>query len=178
MPAFIAGLPLHVLVVHAVVVLVPLAVLATITVAAWPATRHRYGWLAVAVTALATAAVPIATSSGGDLRARLPRDPLIAQHAELGDELLIVVAPLLVAVTALMVLDHYRTRRTEGPGAMVTATSTARWARPTTLALAVLTVALAVVSAVQVVRIGESGARAVWSPTHYLPPTTQHSDDG
>ncbi|MGH3629050.1 MAG: DUF2231 domain-containing protein, partial [Sciscionella sp.] len=90
--------------------LVPLAVLASIVVALWPAARRHYGWPTVGITALATAAIPIATSSGGDLRARLPRNPLINQHAELGDQLLIFVAPLLVAVAALMVLEHHRHR--------------------------------------------------------------------
>jgi uncharacterized membrane protein len=171
MPPFIAGLPLHPLVVHAVVVLVPLAVLATIIVAVWPAARARYGWLAVGVTAVATVTVPIAMGSGDELRARLPDNALIAQHAQLGDGLIILMAPLFVVVAALMSVHLVRTRaeRTEGPGA--TAAVPARWVRPTAITLSVLTVALAVGSAVQVVRIGDSGARAAWSDTNYIQPT-------
>jgi uncharacterized membrane protein len=172
MPPFIAGLPLHPLVVHAVVVLVPLAVLATIIVAVWSAARARYGWLAVGVTAAATATIPIALGSGDELRARLPDNALIAQHADLGDQLLILVAPLFVVVTALMFVHRARThvKRTEGPGATIAARP-ARWVRPTAITLSVLTVALAVGSAVQVVRIGDSGARAAWSDTQYIQPT-------
>lgn len=181
MPAFVAGLPLHVLVVHAVVVLVPLAVLATCTVALWPAARRRYGWLAVALTALATIAVPIATSSGEALRARLPRSPLIARHAELGDQLLIFVAPLLAAVAALMMLEEYRrrVRRSDGPGAMTElASRLAGRTRPLAVILAAVTVALALASTVQVVRIGDAGARAAWANIHYVPPHYAHGDGG
>lgn len=176
MPAFIAGLPLHPLVVHAVVVLVPLAVLAGITVAVWPAGRRRYGWPVVAVAVLATLAIPVATSSGEELRDRLPNSALIHAHAELGDQLLAFVAPMTVALVALMLLDRHRARatRTEGPG---TATSPGkRWLRPAAIALTVLVVGFAVVSAVQVVRIGDSGARAVWDDTKYVAPT-HHGDD-
>lgn len=45
------GLPVHPLVVHAVVVLLPAAVLGTIAVAVRPAWRRRYGTLVVGVTA-------------------------------------------------------------------------------------------------------------------------------
>jgi uncharacterized membrane protein len=173
MPTFLAGLPLHPLVVHAVVVLVPLAVLGAVLVVAWPAARHRFGWLAVTVAAAATVSIPIATSTGEALRDRLAPDPLIATHAELGDQLLVIVAPMTVVLAGFVFLTR-RSRRAEGPGAMVNARP--RWTRPATVALAVVAVALAAASAVQVVRIGDSGARAVWHDTHYVPPT-QHGDD-
>ncbi|MER5392257.1 DUF2231 domain-containing protein [Saccharopolyspora sp. NPDC002686] len=170
MPVFLNGLPVHVLVVHAVVVLVPLAVLATVTVAVWPAARRRYGWLAVAVTAAATASVPVATSSGEGLEHRLVPTELIRQHTHLGDQLLVFVAGLLVAGTALVWLDR-RSRR-EGSGA------TSRLAMKSIVAaLAVATIVLAAVSAVQVVRIGDSGARAAWAQTHYAAPQPEKADD-
>lgn len=186
MPTFISGLPLHVLLVHAVVVLVPLAVLSTVAIAVWPAALRRHGWLAVAVTAIATLAIPLTTSSGEGLKAHLPRDPLITAHAHLGDQLLPLVALLLVASLTLLVLDRYRDRMTgaaltEGPGTM-TVDSTARtprWTRIAGVTLAAVTVLLGVVTAVQVVRIGDSGARAAWSRVHYIQPAPRHhGDDG
>lgn len=60
----INGLPLHPLVVHAVVVLLPLATLGTLAIAVRPAWRRPYGLLVVACTALATALIPVSTSSG------------------------------------------------------------------------------------------------------------------
>lgn len=163
MPAFVFGLPVHVLVVHAVVVLVPLAVVGTLVVALWPAARVRFGVPVVGVTLVATASIPIATSSGEDLRDRLAPTDLIRQHAHLGDQLLVFVAGLLVVSTALV--WYGRRQRAEGPGA-----ARRLPARTITVVLAALTVGLAVTSAVQVVRIGDSGARAVWSNTHYVTP--------
>jgi uncharacterized membrane protein len=157
--------------VHAVVVLVPFAVLATIIIAGWPAARARFGWLAVGITGAATVSVPIATNSGALLRHRLPGNALIAQHATLGDEMVLLIVPLFVVVTALMYLHHVRTRaeRAQGPGAKTSARP-ARWVRATAITLSMLTIVLAVGSAVQVVRIGDSGARAAWSQTHYVKP--------
>jgi uncharacterized membrane protein len=179
-PTFISGLPVHVLLVHAVVVLVPLAVLSTVLIALWPAARRRHGWLAVAVTTVATLAIPLTTSSGEGLEAHLPRDPLIAAHTHLGDELLPFVALLLAASLALVVLDRYRARvigpaPAEGPGAMTVdrKARTPVWTRVAGLALAVVVVLMGVVTMVQVVRIGDSGARAAWSRVHYVQPAAR-----
>jgi hypothetical protein len=53
------GLPLHPLVVHAVVVLLPLSVVGAIVVALRPAWRQTYGWLVAGLLVVA------ATSSSG-----------------------------------------------------------------------------------------------------------------
>jgi hypothetical protein len=182
--------------VHAVVVLVPLAVLSALFAALRPAARLRYGWLAVALTAVATVTIPLTTSSGEGLRAHLPPDPLIAAHAHLGDELLPYVGSLLIAITALVVLDRYRHRAavsavtgtgpatshapatSHGPGAMAAhgGTSSPAWTRPASLALAAIVLIAAAASAVQVVRIGESGARAAWGDVQYVQPVPGHSE--
>ena len=137
----INGLPVHPLVVHAIVVLVPLAALGTIAIALRPAWRRTYGRLVLACTALATLLTPVATSSGEALQKRVG-DP--GQHAQLGDQLIWFLVPLLVLVAALVWLDR-------------------RPARGTVVkAVAVLGVAAALATTVQVVRIGDSGARAAW----------------
>ncbi len=181
MPTFISNLPVHVLVVHVVVVLVPLAVIGAIVVAAWPAARRRYGWLVVAVAAVATISIPIATSSGEGLQHQLPRTALLSAHTRLGDDLLVYVAGMLVVVAAFMVV-HQRAGTLvhhEGPGTM-TAPATRLTGRPRLVAgvLAALVVVLAAVSAVQVYRIGDSGARAAWSDKQYVPSTGQASAPG
>jgi drug/metabolite transporter (DMT)-like permease len=177
-PTFLSGLPLHPLVVHAVVVLVPAAVIGAVLVAVWPATRRRWGWPTVVLTALAAISVPLATSTGEGLEHNLPRTPAIAVHTELGDQLLVFVGPLFVVVLALVLLDHRRhrsthaavaTARADGPGTMTAPRTAQRPARVATVVLAVLTVLLAAASAVQVVRIGDSGARAAWGDIHYTP---------
>lgn len=172
MPFLISGVPLHVLAVHAVVVLVPLAVLAAVIVAVWPAARRRFGWLVVGLTALATISIPVATQSGEDLRDRLAPTELIRQHAHLGDQLLVFVAGLLVVAAALMWFDRGRAR---------SSATAATVARPMTVVvpvLAVLVVVLAAASAVQVVRIGDSGAKAAWSGTQYTAPQHHGGGDG
>lgn len=167
MPLTISGLPLHVLVVHAVVVLVPLAALGTAAIALWPAARRRYGWLVVGVTAVATAAIPVATSSGEDLRSRLADSSLIAAHAELADQLLVFVICLLVVSAGFMTTHQLLSRREAGTGPG-TALAPVRSLTVVRVVAAVLTVVFAAIALVQVVRIGESGARAAWSDTQYV----------
>jgi uncharacterized membrane protein len=173
MPTFVSNLPVHVLVVHAVVVLVPLAVLGSIAVVLWPAARRRYGGLVIVVTAVATAFIPIATSTGEGLEHSLPPTALISVHTHLGDQLLPYVAGMLVLVTAFVAL-HQRGRslaRREGPGTTTAGAGLTGRLRLAAGMIAALTVVLAVVSAVQVYRIGDAGARAVWSNTQYVTST-------
>src|SRR6478735_5529524 len=172
-PTFVAGLPVHPLVVHAVVVLLPMAVVGSVLVALWPAIRARWAWPVVVLTAAAVVAIPLATSTGEGLEHNLPRTPAIATHAELGDQLLVFAAPLLVCVAALAFLDRRRRHSvaaasTGGPGAMTVSTATSG-ARLVAVLVAVLTVVFAVVCAVQVFRIGDSGARAAWGDVQYAP---------
>nr|WP_211177878.1 DUF2231 domain-containing protein [Pseudonocardia acidicola] len=179
-------MPVHVLVVHAVVVLVPLAVLGAVLIALWPAARRRHGWLVVAVAAVGTASIPIATSSGEGLERHLPRTALLSAHTHLGDQLLPFAALLLVAVAGLMLLDRHTTRPSlidgdrqqaaapSGPGTMAAPARTPTWIRPAAAALSVITVLLAVVTAVQVVRIGDSGARAAWGGMQYVQQAPPH----
>lgn len=175
MPTFITGLPVHVLVVHAVVVLVPLAAIGTLVIATRPATRPRWGWPVVILTAVATATVPIATSTGDGLEHNLPRTPAMATHTELGDQLLPFAAAMLVFAAALMFLERYRGRaageftRGSGPGEVAARRALDGRARLGVVALAVLSGVFAVVTTVQVVRIGDTGARAAWGDTHYAP---------
>ncbi len=147
----INGIPVHPLVVHGVVVLLPLAILGAIAIAARPAWRLRYGWLVVGVAAVATALIPVATSSGEALEKRVG-DP--GEHAALGDQLLWFAIPLLVVTLALVLVERRRGR--DGSG------TAGRNALPTILA--VLAVVVALGNAVQVYRVGDSGAKAVWGP--------------
>jgi uncharacterized membrane protein len=158
LPEFVTGLPLHALVVHGVVVLLPLAVLGSIVIAVWPAARQRYGWLVVAVAAVATVLVPVATSSGGDLKTRLPVTPQVQRHEELGNLMLWFALPMLIAVAALMVV-HTMGRR-----------QVLSWTKLATVVVAVLTVGLAVAAGVHVIRVGDAGSRAVWEHIKDLPP--------
>jgi uncharacterized membrane protein len=138
------GLPIHPLVVHGVVVLLPLAILGTILIAVRPSWRAKYGPLVVAFAAVATVLIPVATQSGEQFEKRVG-DP--GKHAELGEQLLWFALPLLILAVVLVVLDRYGTQ-----GALTTV-------------VAVLAVIAAAAAGVQVFRVGDSGARAAWEDT-------------
>jgi uncharacterized membrane protein len=148
----INGLPIHPLVVHAVVVLLPLATLGTLAIAVRPAWRRPYGLLVVGCAAVATALIPVATSSGEALEERVG-DP--GAHAELGDQLNWFAIPMLLLAAAMWWLDR-RARSTDAASA-----------GPTTRvgvvrAVTVLAIVSALATTVQVYRVGDSGARAAW----------------
>ena len=150
MPESIGGIPLHPLVVHAVVVLIPLAALGVIAIALVPKWRSQFGILVVGVTAFATAMVPIATSTGEQLQESRGESSLIEEHAELGDAALYSAIPLLILAVALWWLGRRAHQDAPVP----------RWLSWLVPASAV---GVAVVAIVQMVLIGHSGAKAVWS---------------
>lgn len=155
----INGLPVHPLVVHAVVVLLPLACVGTIAIAVRPRWRARYGVLVVACAAVATALIPVATSSGEALEEHVG-DP--GAHAELGDQLIWFALPLLAVSAALVWLDRRQRAawQTAAPDAGgMNGTGAASVA---TRVVAVLALLAAVATSVQVYRVGDSGARAAW----------------
>ena len=154
----IDGVPIHPLVVHAIVVLLPLALLGTIAIAVKPAWRRPYGPLVVAAVAVSAILAPVATSSGEELEHRVG-DP--GEHAELGDQLIWFILPLLALTVALVWVDRRATRTaalTDGADRAATTSSPSKL--PTVLAALAVVAALA--CTVQVYRVGDSGARAAW----------------
>lgn len=153
MPSTLWGLPTHPLVVHLVVFLVPLTVVATLVVALWPRARRAAAPWALALATAAVISVPMATSSGENLEQRVPHNALVERHAELADMLLPLAGAMWLGLAVLTGVGWY-TRRQPA--------SAPRWAGAVTVAAAVLAVGGAAASGVQVVRIGHSGANAVW----------------
>ena len=152
------GLPAHVLLVHAIVVLLPLSAALLALTAIWPAARRRLAGPNAILALMVVVLVPITTSAGEFLEHRLAPNGLIHQHAELGDTA--IYAAIGVAVLALIVWWRQR----EGHGA--TPAKRAYLAPASSAVTAVVTVAAVVVSAAavyDVVRIGDSGAKASWS---------------
>ena len=151
----INGIPVHPLVVHAVVILLPLAVLGTLLIAIVPRWRVPYGPLVVAAALAATILTPVATSSGEALEERVG-DP--GRHAEMGEMLIWFEIPLLVLVSALWWLARRQARVEDAD------THSAAAGPSTTLvtAVAALAVVAALANAFQVYRVGDSGAKAVW----------------
>lgn len=141
----IFGLPVHVLVVHAVVVLVPLCALGVIVCAI---SRTWYDRLVIPVLVLLTAAVPasfVAKLSGEDLQARVPLSDQLRHHIDLGLNAPWVVLAFWIIVVAWYAVDHSRGREAG-----------------VTKALMVLSVVAAVGATVYIVLVGDAGSRAVW----------------
>ena len=149
----IFGLPIHPLIVHATVVIVPTAALTVALTALWPRFRRWFGWGTVAMTAVAVVLVPLSSQSGEALEHSLGHSALIERHAELADGLLPWVLVLFAAAAGLYLIR---------PGfAPITRGRTApRWLEVLTL---VVSLVAAVGTLVQVVLIGHSGATAAWT---------------
>ena len=183
----INGLPAHVLLIHAVVVLLPLGAAMLVVGAFWPAARAKFGFLTPLIALIALVLVPITTQAGHWLQNELPNDightnPQIVEHAHRGEQLLPWAIGIFVMAAAVWILDRRyelswrpsgrdgdQVDRGEPVGAGGTAVATAarrtRTAVPVWVAavVAVLSLAVAAGGVVQIVRIGDSGAKAVWS---------------
>ena len=148
----IAGLPLHPLIVHALVVLLPLTALALVLGTFLPAARRRLGVVTPVAALVVLALTPITVVAGDSLMETVGPLPGVAEHADLGRMLLPWTIALFVVSAAQWAWHRFRPERSDPrrSDAVVTAV------------LAVLAVAVAVGSTVMVVLIGEAGARAVW----------------
>ena len=138
----IRGLPVHALVLHGAVVLVPMAALLTVLVALIGRWRPRGAWPVVALNALTLATVFVATQSGQELQSRLPSNEQISEHAERGNAMTLFALGLMAA-SVLVALVRRRS------GAVV-------------MAVGALAVVAAAAATVWVVLVGDSGSTAVW----------------
>ncbi|HET6625323.1 MAG TPA: DUF2231 domain-containing protein [Nocardioidaceae bacterium] len=153
----IGGLPLHPLVVHAAVVLAPLAALVAIVFAVVPRWRWLTRWPAVVTALIAAGSVFAARLSGEDLLdARPELAPLVAVHEDRGELLLWVTLGFAVVVLVAAWMLGGSTPLPNGRGARTSAVPIV----DTVLAVLLVLAALAVL--VQVVLTGDAGSRAVW----------------
>jgi hypothetical protein len=169
----INGLPAHPLFVHLVVVMVPLSALLLVACVLWPAAQRRLG-IITPLTAFATlVAVPLTTQSGGWLEHHTQRDPLVRLHAHLGDQMLVwsLATALLSAVWWGMHSDRVLNR----VKSRISKIDRVAANKTVTVAVAVIAIAVSLGSLVQMYRIGDSGAKAVW---HNQTSATAPTEDG
>ena len=88
MPETVFGLPTHAIVVHATVVLLPLAALAVLLHAFWPAARRRLGRRHPAAGRCRAGPGSAGHAERGEPRAHGRRERLVERHAELADGML------------------------------------------------------------------------------------------
>lgn len=151
----IGGLPVHVLVLHAAVVFIPLLALGAIGYAVLPRWRERIGWAVVALAIVAPVCAFVARESGLKLYSRvLGRGTsatgrvILAQHMNFGTKTMWYTIALGIVT---LVLAFATLRRPAGS-----------LPRLADLGLRVVTMVLAVISGYYVFRTGDSGAHAVW----------------
>ncbi|MBX7269262.1 hypothetical protein KIF24_26745 [Micromonospora sp. Llam7] len=155
----VLGLPVHVLVVHAVVVFVPLLVLLALAYIVLPRFRSRLDWAVAILAVVAPVTAWVGVQSGEALQARqIARGfsgeilDKINEHAEYGQMLFLLTLGLALAVILLLVATSGHARAPKLP----------RW---TSAVLSVVVVALGVAALAYVWLTGHSGSEMVWGTT-------------
>jgi hypothetical protein len=148
------GVPVHPLVVHAVVVLAPLAGLTGLVYAAVPKWRWLLRWPLVVLAVAAAGASFLATQSGEWLLESRPElAPIVEEHEEHGELMRnVALGYAVVSVVAAWALGG-GSALASGKGARET-----RFGIPVAVLLAAGAVALLVTAYLA----GDSGAKAVW----------------
>jgi hypothetical protein len=156
----VLGLPVHALVVHGVVVLLPLLTLVTVWWAWRPPAGRDVGWLVVAADLAVTVLTWVAQRSGEALQARLGGQ-VARDHAQIAKWLPWLA--LALAASAVLVQVARGPGRTAGmPGRVTAAQATRAAAALRTRVTGALATVVAVGALVWTVRTGHSGTEAVW----------------
>lgn len=179
------GLPVHVLVVHAVVILVPLAAAGTFAIALRPGWRKSFGPLVAMAATGALISTFVARLSGQWLRDRLNYGADF-EHGQAGEQLIWWVLPFWLLTLGLVLLDRREAATGEpvrelarsgavgggGGGARgrmselssrLPGATKVRQSRML-LVVAVLACVTGLAAAAQTANVGEGGARSVWVP--------------
>lgn len=154
----INGLPLHPLIVHFVVIVVPLAALCLLLATFWPAARRRLGIVTPIVALAALISIPLAEQAGEALEEQVAESALTEIHTDLGESLLPWAIALFLVAAAHWAWYRFFT----GDTALAKRVSSPAVRTTVMVVFMVLAVVVAIGAVVMTVIIGESGARAVW----------------
>jgi len=157
------GIPVHPLLVHAAVVLLPMQVAAALAYAVLPRFRRYVAWFAVGTAVAAPMAAFLAKQSGEKLQARLIRNGTsdagvlarINQHKDFGTLALYASLTLGALVIIMFLVLRMRAARTDEDGQ--------RGGGLVGIALMVVTIVAAGATLYYVIRTGDSGAKMVWT---------------
>lgn len=141
----IGGLPLHPLIVHAAVVLVPLTALGAVLMAVSARFSRRFGVLVVIVGVLGAVTSWIARVSGGTLAQSVP---VTAEHSEWGHRMPQAAIALGVLTLVFWLFDRGIPGNRRRPWWLIV--------------LAVVLVVVAVITLLMTIATGHSGAESVW----------------
>ncbi|TAM63259.1 DUF2231 domain-containing protein [Mycobacterium sp.] len=147
----INGLPAHALLLHFVVVLVPLTALLVIVCGLWPAARRgQLMWLTLILAAVTMVLTPITIDAGAWLYDRQASpSPILREHAAQGGLMTYFSAALLV-VAILLVALRVIERRSDKRRVVLH------------VLVAIVVLATGISSILQIHRVGDAGAQAVW----------------
>jgi uncharacterized membrane protein len=141
----IFGLPVHPLVVHGAVILVPLVAFAALAMSYWPSFSRRYGGPVLILAGVAQVSLFLAKGSGEPFEERLNKD--IERHADLGE-----IAPLTFIPLLILLFIRWRMDKS---GATVGSPKIRRL-------VSVLLALAAILALVYIYLTGHSGAESVW----------------
>ena len=139
----ITGLPVHVFVTHAVVVLLPMAVVMLVLVVAFPRLRQNYRYPAVGIAIIGALSAIVAEQSGEALEARVG---VAEEHSEWGE----MLPPVAVALAVLSVIWLIVSRMSSSRGKILAAV------------IGGVVIIVGIVAVVITVLAGHSGADATW----------------
>jgi hypothetical protein len=152
----VGGLPLHILLIHAVVIFVPLTAVAVVLHAIWPAARKRLGFVTPAAGFLLVVLVPITVWAGEWLRDQIGVTDAVARHEALGRTLLPWVVGLFVVGLAEWLWFGLVPVTKWGKDMSPRRRKVIRWV------ITLLGLFFAIGATYDIILIGDSGARAVW----------------
>lgn len=158
----VGGLPVHPLIVHVAVVVLPVAAIALIVVMALPRAPRLLRWGVVAALAVGALAAWIAKESGEALSERVGEAEV---HEELGENLPLIAGITLALGVVWAVVAEFSARTALAATAASTATvATSRsrallWVR---IVISVMTAGMAVYVVYYTILVGHSGAVATW----------------
>ena len=141
----LAGLPLHPLLVHSAVVLVPLAAIGALVMSYLPSFSRRHGKIILILAVIAQVSVFLAKMSGEAFAEILDKN--VEKHAELGE-----ITPLVTLPMVILIYLRWRMDRSGSTFGSVVIR------RLTSVALVVASL----ISIIVIVLVGHSGASSVW----------------
>ncbi len=141
----LAGLPLHPLLVHSAVVLVPLVAIGALVMSYLPSFSRRHGKIILILAVIAQVSVFLAKMSGEAFAEILDKN--VEKHAELGEITPFVTLPMVILIYLRWRMD--RSGSTFGSVVI---------RRLTSVALVVASL----ISIIVIVLVGHSGASSVW----------------
>ncbi len=179
------GLPAHPLLVHLAVVLLPMAVIGAAALVLVPRLRSgSWGMAILVLTFVAVVSVGLAQGSGEEFGEQVQKTDLVRSHIAMGESvslwailLGIGVAVLVLVPWAQKLVSQAETSgessgesrgisswlaRLAPPLKKFFVDPIGRFARPVAILALVLTLVGGVGSAIQIVRVGHSGAAATW----------------